>query len=64
MTNEIRNGKKIARVIEQNNRFSVFYVQELYGFDKDYQGEQVLQVKDFATEKRAIAWAKKVLEVA
>lgn len=61
---KLRNGNKIAKIIKENDRFAVFYVQEIYGFDKDYQGEQVLQVKDFATKKRAITWAKKILEVA
>lgn len=47
---------------KNENRFLCFYCQKLGELNQNQ--EQVLQDKELATEKRAIAWAKKVLEVA
>ena len=61
----IENGNKLVKIMQnggQGGRFLCFYCQNL-GELNQFE-EQVLQDKDFATEKRAIAWAKKVLEIA
>lgn len=58
----LTNGNKLVKIFENKNRFLCFYCQKLGELNQNQ--EQILQDKDFATEKRAIAWAKKVLEVA
>lgn len=52
-----KSGKKAVRVSNNNGTFNASH----YQIDLSNEREQVIQMKSFSTEKRAITWANKVL---
>ncbi len=51
------SGKKAVNVTNNNGTFNAAHVQ----IDIANEREQLIEMKPFSTEKRAITWANKVL---